>query len=58
MKIDFNTDIYQHKYYELTNLHQLTQQNFLQYQLDMSTVRQYAGVFLSNLYDTLPEHFI
>ncbi len=32
----------------------MTQQNYLEYQLNMASVRQYAGIYLSNLYDTLP----
>jgi hypothetical protein len=51
-------DVYQHKYYELSKLHQATQEQYLQFQLMMGTVRHYSGVFLANLYETLPEQFI
>jgi hypothetical protein len=57
LKTCFNTDVYQHNYYELSRLHQLTEARFLNYQLQMATVRQYAGTYLANLFDTLPESF-
>jgi hypothetical protein len=57
IKTYFNTDVYQHKYYELTRLHQLTEHRFLHYQIQMGSVRQYAGFFVANLIDTLPETF-
>lgn len=53
----FNTDVYQHKYYELSKLHQHTLHGYIDYQLHMGSVRHYAGHFLANLVDTLPEQF-
>jgi myosin heavy subunit len=53
----FNVDIYQHKYYELAKLHQATQEQTLEMKLTMGSVRQYAGIFLANLQDTLPPSF-
>lgn len=50
----FSVDVFQHKYYELSKLHQSTQEQYLQFQLMMGTVRHYSGVFLANLYETLP----
>jgi hypothetical protein len=57
IKTYFNTDVYQHKYYELSRLHHLTDHRLLHYQLQMSGVRHYAGTFVANLVDTLPEAF-
>lgn len=57
IKTYFNTDLFQHKYYELNRLHQLTDARFLRYQLSTAALRHYAGTFLANLFDTLPEAF-
>lgn len=53
----FNVDVYQHKFYELSKLHQTVQESFLQFQLTQASVRHYSGIFLANLYETLPEKF-
>lgn len=57
MKTYFNTDLFQHKYYELSRLHQLTDARFLKHQLHTTALRTYAGTCLANLVDTLPEAF-
>ena len=53
----FNVDVFQHKFYELSKLHQGTQEQFLQFQLSMAAVRHHSGILLANLYETLPPAF-
>ena len=50
----FNVDIFQHKYYELSKLHQAAQEQYRNFQLTSATSRHYSGILLANLYDTLP----
>ena len=50
----FSGDVFQHKYYELSKLHQASQEQFLQFRLSMSSVRHYAGISLANIQETLP----
>jgi hypothetical protein len=50
----FSGDVFQHKYYELSKLHQSSQEQFLQFRLNMSAVRQYAGISLANIHETIP----
>lgn len=53
----FSGDVFQHKYYELSKIHQSTQEQLLKYRLNMSSMRSYAGISLANIYETLPESY-
>ena len=46
----FNVDIFQHKYYELAKIHQVSQEQNIQFQLKMASVKHSAGILLANIY--------